>query len=255
MRMRQVLAYASALWPTLENFYTKRTMITAILFDLDGTLVHHDDALIPGLLAEWGYIRDYAAVKEAVAHSIYHFYNHIRQAEEQDWVEELFRDFYHLTLKNLDVPDADMSYATAMREYFHAAPLTPLFDDVAPVLEQLHEADYRMGVITQRGRAGAEHYLRRHGIHRHFDVLVAGDDGNGRKPTAAPFHYALAQLGVPGESAVYIGDRIDDDCEGAREAGLSNAFLIDRDNVFAVEAAARRDFVHLTDLRELFEHL
>ncbi|MCB0046132.1 MAG: hypothetical protein KDD92_11930 [Caldilineaceae bacterium] len=69
-------------------------------------------------------------------------------------MDELFREFYHLTLKNLDIPDAGMSHATAMRDFFHAGPLTPLFEDVSPVLERLDENGYRMGVITQRGRKG-----------------------------------------------------------------------------------------------------
>jgi FMN phosphatase YigB (HAD superfamily) len=55
-------------------------------------------------------------------------------------------------------------------------------------------------------------------------------------------------------NAVYIGDRIDDDCEGAAAAGLE-AFLIDREGVFSLEADKRDDFTHLTDLGDLLSHL
>ena len=230
-------------------------MIDTVLFDLDGTIVHHGNALMPPLLAGWGYTRSYDQINDAVARSIHHFYNHIAQAEEQGWVSELFREFYHLTLRALDIPDDDKARAAAMQEFFAANPVPPLFDDVPPVLEQLRAAGHTMGIITQRGRDGAERFLAEHGIADYFAVLVAGDDGHGRKPTPGPFQQALAALGCDGARTIYVGDRIDDDCEGARGAGLSGAFLIDRERVYAIEAADRDDFIHLTDLRQLPAHL
>ena len=167
-------------------------MIDTVLFDLDGTIVHHGNALMPPLLAAWGYTRSYDAVNEAVARSIHHFYNHIAQAEEQGWVSELFREFYHLTLLALDIPDDDNARAASMQEFFAANPVPPLFDDVPPVLADLHTAGYTLGIITQRGREGAERFLAEHEIADYFAVLVAGDDGHGRKPTPGPFQQALA---------------------------------------------------------------
>lgn len=230
-------------------------MIDTVLFDLDGTIVHHGNALMPPLFAEWGYTRAYDEVQEAVARSIHHFYNHIAQAEEQGWVGELYREFYHLTLVHLNIPDEEQQHAAAMQAFFETNPVPPLFDDVPPVLEQLRDAGHTLGIITQRGRTGAERFLAEHRIDGYFDVLVAGDDGHGRKPTPGPFQQALTYLGRVGEQSIYVGDRIDDDCEGARGAGLCGAYLIDRDGVFELEAAAREDFVHLTDLRQLLEHI
>jgi FMN phosphatase YigB (HAD superfamily) len=230
-------------------------MIDTVLFDLDGTIVHHGNALMPELLAEWGYIRDYDAVKEAVARSIHHFYNHITQAEEQGWVRDLIREFYHLTLVELEIADPDNTRSYAMQAFFDTNPVPPLFDDIPPVLDSLRGQGHTLGIITQRGRIGATRFLEEHGIHDYFDVLIAGDDGHGRKPTAGPFRQALRTLGKEEQRAIYIGDRIDDDCEGARGAGLSGAFLIDRDEIFSLEAADRDDFVHLTDMRQLLDHL
>ncbi len=51
-----------------------------------------------------------------------------------------------------------------------------------PVVEKLHRDGWRLGVITQRGRSGAESFLREHGLAEMFPVIVAGDDGHGRKP-------------------------------------------------------------------------
>ncbi|NJN81672.1 MAG: HAD hydrolase-like protein [Caldilineaceae bacterium] len=54
--------------------------------------------------------------------------------------------------------------------------------------------------------------------------------------------------------AVYVGDRIDDDCEGATAAGLT-AFLIDRDAAHAQTASERADFTYLSNMAELLHHL
>ncbi|MEZ4719703.1 MAG: HAD-IA family hydrolase [Caldilineaceae bacterium] len=150
--------------------------------------------------------------------------------------ERLFREFYHLTLLALDIPDDDNTRAASMQEFFAANPVPPLFDDVPPVLAQLRDAGHTLGIITQRGREGAERFLAEHEIADYFAVLVAGDDGHGRKPTPGPFQQALAALDRDGARTIYVGDRIDDDCEGACGAGLGRAFLIDREGVYMLEA-------------------
>lgn len=230
------------------------TAIDTVLFDLDGTLVEHGHALLPPLFAEWGYERSDDDVKEATAKGVHHFYNHIAAAEEQGWVPELYRQFYHLVLVNLSIPDEDESRAEAVQTFFETNPVPPLFPDVRGIVEILDRRGFKMAVITQRGREGADRFLDEHGVTSYFPVIVAGDEGHGRKPTAQPFLRALELLNSTPARAVYIGDRIDDDCEGATGAGLG-AFLIDRDGVFSLEASARDDFVHLTDLAQLTDFL
>ncbi len=228
--------------------------INTVLFDLDGTLVEHGHALLPPLLAEWGYPRSYDDVKEAVARQIHYFYNHVGAAEEQGWVPELYRQFYHRVLEQLDVPDDDGKQSAQVQMFFDAQPVPPIFDDVLPTVEHLYASGWRLGIITQRGRVGADRFVVEHGLAPYFPVIIAGDDGHGRKPGNGPFLKALELLDATPSTAVYIGDRIDDDCEGATGAGLE-AFLIDREGIFALEADQRDDFTHLTDLADLLSHL
>ena len=42
-----------------------------------------------------------------------------------------------------------------------------------------------------------------------------------RKPDAEIFERALGALGVPAESALFVGDRLDEDVRGAAELGLA----------------------------------
>ena len=88
-----------------------------------------------------------------------------------------------------------------------------------------------------------------------FDVIVAGDDGFGRKPSPGPFQRALEVLGRSSQQAIYIGDRIDDDCGGAHGAGL-RAFLIDRHQVYHDDAGnGESTYVRLRSLLDLLDHL
>jgi FMN phosphatase YigB (HAD superfamily) len=96
-------------------------------------------------------------------------------------------------------------------------------------------------------------FLVKHNIAHCFPVLIAGDDGHGRKPAPDPFYAALDKLSVAPERAFFIGDRIDDDCGGANAAGLT-PFLIDRDRQHADETADA-DFICLHSLTDLLPHL
>ncbi len=69
----------------------------------------------------------------------------------------------------------------------------------------------------------------------------------------AELNAALERLGASAERALFVGDRIDDDCGGAIAAGVA-PFLIDRSRQHT-DAAANANFVHLHALTDLLTHL
>lgn len=226
--------------------------IDAILFDLDGTLVQHGHVLLPAKLAEWGYPRSYAEVESTFAQQIQWFYDYTGQlmaAGRED--PHLFRRLYERVTMQLEIDDP--AIPIYMDAYFSKNPVPPLFDDVLPVLEALIDAGLPLGVITQRDRAGAERFLGEHALSHCFPVVIAGDDGHGRKPSPGPFRAALERLDARPERVYYIGDRIDDDCCGANGAGL-RPFLIDRSGQHTAHRSGPA-FVHLRSLTDLLTHL
>lgn len=234
--------------------------IDTILFDLDGTLVQHGHVLLPEKLAEWGHPRSPAAIEEAFAEQIQWFYLYTQDLAAKEDVSHLWQKMYQRVLAQLAIPDPKNRIRQRMAEFFDAEPVPPLFDDVRPLLRHLPHS-WRLGVITQRGRSGAQRFLEGHELSERFPVLIAGDDGFGRKPAPDPFHTALAQLDSHPERAIYVGDRIDDDCGGACNAGL-RAFLIDRNNVYSEDiysegatTTAAADYVRLNSLLDLLTYL
>ena len=231
---------------------TNRMTIDAILFDLDGTLVQHGHVLLPEQLAAWGYPRCQETVDAAFAVQIHWFYSYTAQlmaAGRED--PHLFRRLYERITLHLEIDDP--SVPIYMEAFFASNPVPPLFDDVLPLLAHLAETDLPMGIITQRDRRGALQFLAEHRLDTRFPVLIAGDDGLGRKPAPAPFRAALERLGATADRAIFVGDRIDDDCGGAMAAGLM-PFLIDRERQYAAQSATA-DFVHLGSLTDLLPHL
>lgn len=226
--------------------------VDAVIFDLDGTLVHHGHALLTGFLAERGYTRTLERVDLAVETHLDWLYTQTK-LNNGVWTHEAYVEFNARILRTLAVPDPDGTLAKESTDYFNSQPVPPLFDDVLPMLDHLAPTPVCLGIITQRGREGTEKFLHAHQLWNRFDVVIAGNDGHGRKPGAGPFRAALAGLACNAERAIFIGDRIDDDCEGAVAAGLE-AFLIDRKRLY-VDAVRSARFDRLDSLLDLMPYI
>jgi FMN hydrolase / 5-amino-6-(5-phospho-D-ribitylamino)uracil phosphatase len=233
--------------------------IDTILFDLDGTLVQHSHVLLPEKLTEWGYPRPAAVVETAFTTQIHWFYEYAARIQgtpqdtPQTW-QRMWPMLYQRVTESLGIDDA--SIVDQMTVFFADEPTPPLFEDTLPLLEELAGGRWHLGVITQRGRLGATRFLRDHGLLDRFRILVAGDDGFGRKPAPDPFHYALGYLRCRADRAIFVGDRLDDDCGGACSAGL-RAFWIDRHGAHGEEGErpAEIQYTRLASLLELLEHI
>ncbi len=59
----------------------------------------------------------------------------------------------------------------------------------------------------------------------YFEAIIYSADVGSAKPFAAIFQRALEELSLPAEEVVHIGDRLREDVEGARGAGLQSIHL------------------------------
>ena len=107
----------------------------------------------------------------------------------------------------------------AMAEFFRARNSVVPFDDVLPGLAQL-QGRVLVGSISN-GNAD----LAAIGLSHHFKVSVAAHQLGCAKPDAAIFHAACRELGVDPADAVYVGDDLLLDVQGAQRAGLRAVWL------------------------------
>ena len=87
---------------------------------------------------------------------------------------------------------------------------------VMAALELLRAEGVPMGLVTNKPRAPLGPTLDTVALTPFFDVVLAGDDLDRRKPDPEPLLHAVRALG--GERVIYVGDS-DVDAETARRAG------------------------------------
>ncbi len=84
-------------------------------------------------------------------------------------------------------------------------------------------------------------------IRDYFGPVVASGVVGYTKPHPQIFHLALAELGVAANRALYVGDSVPHDVQGAAAAGV-DAVLLDRAGLFPSAPTRIRSLMELPDL-------
>lgn len=100
-----------------------------------------------------------------------------------------------------------------------------LYPDVADCLADLRAAGLRLGVITNNESAHQRRKLATVGLTEAFDVVAISGEVGVAKPDPAIFAHACAAAGVRPDEAMHVGDLLDVDAYGARDAGLRGVWL------------------------------
>ena len=203
-------------------------MISAVLFDLDDTLMDHQTAAARAV-AVWadehglrGEPGDLAERWVAVSNRWYHRWQ-LRELTVGEQQRARVREFLpHLDLTRDDAAQAAFdAYADCYR-----AAWTP-FPDARPALERARAARLAVGVLTNGIGEFQRAKLERAGLTDLVDAFVPSSELPWSKPDPRPFHTACARLGSDPASTLMVGDSLPHDVHGARAAGLP-AVLLDR---------------------------
>ncbi len=105
-----------------------------------------------------------------------------------------------------------------------------LFEDVMPCLEWLRAAGLQLAAVTNASGTHQRRKIADLGLAPFFDhVAIAGELGVA-KPDPVMFHSVCLGLGCEPAQVVHVGDKIDTDAIGARDAGMGAVWL-DRDGL------------------------
>ena len=178
--------------------------MTAVLFDLDGTLL--DTA--PDLCR---------ALNEVLA----------AHAMPGKTLEQVRPHATHGTKSLLNLGFGEGAYEQEeLREAFWAAYLrgisasTELFAGVAALINELDQAAIPWGIVTNKVTHLTEAALPHYPALARCQALVCGDTLKERKPHPAPLLKAAEQLAVAPKDCLYLGDAITD-MQAARAAGMT----------------------------------
>lgn len=164
--------------------------MTAVLFDLDGTLI---DSL-PTIRAAANAVLAEQGVAPLPADVVAGFVGR---------GEEVFVDRLIATT-GLEVEKRPEILASFMGHYKEEARTTRTFDGVLETLSALKAKGIPLGLVTNKPRVPLDATLVAGGLSETFDVVVAGDDLDVRKPDPLPLRHAMTALSAA--TCVYVGD-------------------------------------------------
>jgi putative hydrolase of the HAD superfamily len=227
----------------------------AILLDMGYTLVHFDppqDMIVQDALQAAGAERSVQQIRAAVD-SVWgeHYRDAARTTfpatpEYDRQVEaELRSAFLHQLGLGGDQAFLDR-YSQSLEASFKTPGVLRPYREVVDVLSALQQRGYRLGIVSNWSWNLLER-VRQVELDRFFEIIWASAYAGCNKPHPGIFSQALAQMEVPAERTLYIGDSYEHDVVGARNAGI-DPVLLDRDGT-----AVEPDCVVIRDLWGVFD--
>ena len=226
----------------------------AIIFDVGDTLVEHYPSqrqIYRERIASLGFTVDEkteaaiaAAVEQATYKQITLEHNGAPRMSEQDFNEML--DEAALLCVTAD-KDRSMLF-----EKLRYIPLSKqelrVMPDALETLTKLKDLGFRMAIVSNH-RAWLPEYLNQIGLADFFESIVVSDLVGVEKPDAQIMRIALNELGLNGESCLYVGDHpFDVLC--AKSVGVDCAWLAPADSVLPESIPFQED-VRLSNLLDL----
>lgn len=183
--------------------------VSAVLFDLDGTLVHS----APDLAAAVNrMLRDLGHAEEPMETVITWVGNGMTRLVKR----ALTGDMQGEPEQGLFVR------ALALFQQHYAEQLSVLtrpYAGTVAALDALVAGGFALGCVTNKPAMFTEPLLRKLGLEKYFRVIVSGDTTPARKPDPAPLRHACAVLGVAPAQVLLVGDSAND-VQAARNAGM-----------------------------------
>jgi putative hydrolase of the HAD superfamily len=163
------------------------------------------------------------------------FFTHYREGIVAAWVEAKktwagvnFKRTLRGILQEMGVDLTAVNLDEALRAFgWGPLPEVVLYEDTIAVLEQLRERAYKIGLITNSMMPMwmRDKELVAYQIFSYFDARVTSGDVGYMKPHPAIYERVLQMLGAEPATAVFVGDRPENDIAGANEAGLVSVLM------------------------------
>jgi len=221
--------------------------VKAVLFDLGGTLLKIDNSEDPHvmkrILEDCGVNLPLEEVSKEWTKSWGQLdFRELPNLLDEFWVQQNLR-----ILRNLQVESDAENLAKFIASHWWDYAKVSLYADAQELLPRLKENGLKIGLVTNGLQRDTNGILPKVGLQGFFDIVVVVDTLRKMKPDAEVFLYALEKMKVTPSEAIFVGDEMEADYEGAQKIGLK-AFLIDR------EGKVRNEHVNsISSLEDLLE--
>jgi putative hydrolase of the HAD superfamily len=197
--------------------------VRAVLLDALGTLVELQPPAprLQRLLREAGLdVTEEQAGAGFVAEIAYYLEHHL-DGSDRERLERLRDRCAEEMRRALGV--AELDHATARRAMLGALEFSA-YEDVLPALGELRGRGVAL-VIASNWDCSLPDWLAPTGILELVDGVVTSAEVGAAKPDPRVFERALALAGVEPSQALHVGDKVDNDIEGAAAAGVRGVLV------------------------------
>lgn len=140
-----------------------------------------------------------------------------------DWACPTHYDVMRSVLESMEVSTNGLDFTHLAKLFaWDAIPGVRPFDDTIGVLTVIRGAGLKTGLVTNAifPMWMRDVELKTLGLFDYLDErLTAGDVGR-LKPHPVPFEEMLRRLGIGPDEAVFVGDQLEDDIQGAQRVGM-----------------------------------
>jgi len=205
---------------------SNENQVEAVLFDLGGTLIRTTE--IPEVMQK---ILEHHGIKRSLQ-EITHAWREADKGLDFRDLTTLLGEFWvrwnMRILSNLQIKSNIRTLAEFIATHWWDYTNVTLYPDAEKALPLLKEKGLKTGIITNGLQSDVDAIMPKAGLQNFFDTVVVIDTLRKMKPDKEVFHHALQNLDTTPSDAIFVGDEIEADYEGAQRSGLT-PYLIDRD--------------------------
>jgi putative hydrolase of the HAD superfamily len=201
-----------------------------LFFDLDHTLWDFDANARQTLTALYHEL----ALEKIGVHDFETFYHYYLEHNDKLWEryrngqvksEELrWKRMWH-TLLEFKIGNEQLARQMGYKFLEMLPTRTLLFPDTVTTLQYLYDKGYKLHLITNGFEDTQHTKLKSSGISQFFIEVITSEGSNSLKPKKEIFDYALQKAKALPHHSIMIGDSVEVDIIGARNAGIDQVHM------------------------------
>ena len=187
----------------------------AIIFDLDGTLVDNAASFEKGYRAFCNKHPNLLQPQNSETQKL------MVRLYRSGFSQEIYQELAQKVAPEAFLPLSDLQQEWGMTYASNAVP----FPDAEETILYLRRKGYKIGLLTNGNSERQWAKIHSCGLMQYFDHIVVSGDLQIEKPDPAIYQLSLAGLGIQASEALFVGDTVETDIDGAKRAGIDSLWL------------------------------